>query len=300
MKKLLVKYTWFVFVIGLAGCSSIDFYEVKSDGTQVDSGFLYYPSKPYLLVETKSDKTVTSIISLPDLSRPHRVKQDNGWGSAELGFEIENGMIKSFNSKTDSKGPETLTSIAGLGTAQAALATAEAAQLTAELSAGDSQKMMAVPGGPKTDVPNNYNVKVFIDAATALKSDVLPILEKNDSKLSYEIESVKQVIAIVESNQKIDFNPAAPDALLTAVEERRKIAGKQAGILKNVFSTLTVYAENKAEEPPLILIAKNANDELKLVIKSLLAFSLRSTSTNGLYEINFINGRLNLRKVVFE
>jgi len=154
MKNILNKFVWIYLVVGLTGCASIDFYEVISDGTQKEVGFLYYPPKPYLLIETKDDNTVTSIISLPDLSRPHRVKQDNGWGSAELGFEVENGMIKSFNSKTDSKGPETLTSIAGLGTAQAALDTAKAAILTTELSAGDTVKM-AIAGGQETDSPVN-------------------------------------------------------------------------------------------------------------------------------------------------
>ena len=69
-------------------------------GSEKNTGFLYYPPKPYLLVEEKDNSLATKIISLPDLSRPHRVKQDNGWGSAELSFVIENGMIKSFNSKT--------------------------------------------------------------------------------------------------------------------------------------------------------------------------------------------------------
>ena len=178
MKNLLEKCTWLCFVIGVTGCASIDFYEEQSDGKQKDAGFLYYPPKPYILIETKGDNTVTSIISLPDMSRPHRVKQDNGWGSAELGFEVKNGMIKSFNSKTDSKGPEALTSIAGLGTAQAALVTAKAAQLTAELSVGDKRKMMALKEDLQIDIPNHYIVEVFVDGSNTLKSEVYPFLSR--------------------------------------------------------------------------------------------------------------------------
>lgn len=298
--KLIISIAWLSVIVCLAGCASIDFYEVQKDGAEKEVGFLYYPPKPYLLIETKDDNTVTSIITLPDLSRPHRVKQDNGWGSAELGFEIENGMIKSFNSKTDSKGPETLTSIAGLATAKAGLITAEAAKLTAELSAGDTQKMMSFPTGPEKNIPKNYNVKVFINSVTDLRSKILPILEKDSSKLSYEIETIKLVIAALESNTKIDFDPNKPDALIAAVEERRKLAKKQAGILKNVSSTLAIYADNKAEKPELILIAKNSNELLKEVLMSLIAFSLRSSSINGLYEISYIKGKLNLRKVIFD
>ena len=117
------------FIAALTGCASIDFYEVAEDGTEKETGFLYYPAKPFLLVEMKDENIATKIISLPNLSRPHRVKQNNGWGAAELGFEIENGMIKSFNSKTDSKAPETISSLAGLGSAKAEIETAKAATL---------------------------------------------------------------------------------------------------------------------------------------------------------------------------
>ena len=45
-------------VFGINGCSSVDFYEEQEDGTEKESGFLYYPPKPYLLVEEKDDAIV--------------------------------------------------------------------------------------------------------------------------------------------------------------------------------------------------------------------------------------------------
>lgn len=299
MHNLIKGISIIATLVCLTGCTNIQFYE-ENDGDLKETGFLYYPPKPYLLIETKDGNAVTSIISLPDLSKPHRVKQTKGWGSSELGFEIENGMIKSFNSKTDSKGPETLTAISGLGTAQAALDTAKAAILTAELSAGTTTKMTDINSGSTVDIPINYNVKAFVEGADSLKQKVLPILSKEKSKLSYEIDLVNQSIAILQKNQTIDYQPLDPDALLNAVEEKRKLSKRQAEILKNVSATLDVYASNDAEDAGLILIAKSSNDELKSVIKSLLAFSLRSSSVNGLYEIQYLNGRLSLRKVVLE
>jgi hypothetical protein len=283
----------------LTSCSSVDFYQVNESGDQEEVGFLYYPPKPFLLIETKDNNISTSIISLPDLSRPHRVKQSKGWGTAELGFVIENGMIKSFNSKIDSKGPETIASIASLGTAQAAIDAAEAAIITAELAAGDTIKMTKA-GGALTDFPLNYKVKVFVGSSKSLEEMVLPILETKSTKFSYEIKSIKQVISVLKANEKIDYAPFDPDKLLTDVEKRRKIAKQQADILKNITTTLSVYSNNGAEEPSLILLAKNANAQLKPVMKSLLGFSLRSSSVNGLYEIGYTNGRINLKKVIIE
>lgn len=296
VKRILSRGAAILITATLTGCASVDFYEVLDNGKLKNTGFLYYPAKPYLLIETKDKNTVTSVISLPDTSNPHRVKQRKGWGTAELGFEIDNGMIKSFNSKSDSKGPETFASIAGLGTAQAALDSAKAAILAAELSAGDTKKATFADESVK-DAPINYNVKVFMEAVAVIKNEVLPILKKAASNLSYEIETTSKVASILEQNTKINFEPDNPDALLQAVEVRRKLARTQVEILSNVSSTLAIYAENKAEKPEIILIAKNANEKLNFVMMSLSKFSVRSSSVDGLYEINYINGRVNLRKV---
>lgn len=48
------------------------------------------------------------------------VKFKSGFGSSELSVTLSNGMIASVGQKTDTKVPETITSIAALGTAAAA------------------------------------------------------------------------------------------------------------------------------------------------------------------------------------
>lgn len=273
MLKKIVLLT--VLVMILNGCASIDFYEVDKNGTMTERGFLYYPPKPYLLIETKDDNLTTKIISLPNLSKPHRVKQNNGWGTAELGFEIENGMIKSFNSKTDSKAPETITALASLGTAKAAIDTAQAAIITAELTADKTVKMMSSSG--ETEIfPINYKVKVFEDSYNSIKNSVIPHLEADNKTFKIEIETLNKVLKIISNNTTIEYKPLNPDALLASVEEKRKVAKKIVTKLKNVSAALNLYAENKVEKPTLALPAKNANTTLTQVIKEISAFSLRS------------------------
>lgn len=296
IKKIFILAT---LLIGLNGCASIDFYEVNGDGTMTEEGFLYYPPKPYLLVEKKDDNITSRIITLPDLAKPHRVKQNNGWGTADLGFEIENGMIKSFNSKTDSKGPETLTALTSMGTAKAAIDTAGAAILTAELSANKTMSMMGTSGKAEI-ISIVYKVKVFEESYNLLNNKVIPPLNADAKTFKTEIETLKNVLNTLQTNINIDYQPLDPDALLLSVEKRRKLAKKLTTQLKNVSSTLSFYAENKVEKPILALPAKISNTSLSDVIKKLIAFSLRSSSVTGLYEIDYINGQLNLHKVNFD
>lgn len=299
MKKTITFTPLLITTFILSSCASIDFYEVKKDKTLENLGFLYYPPKPYLLIETKGENLTTKIISLPDLSNPHRVKQDNGWGTAELGFTIENGMIKTFNSKTDSKGPETITSLASLGTAKAELKAAKAAILTAELTPASIVEAKDNKGD-KVKLPTSYTVNAFENSYKTIKNKVLLSLNDNKKIFKDEINTLTAVHKILKNKTTIKYEPLKPDALLSAVEERRKISRKLAIKLKNVSSTLDIYESSKPKEGNVILLAKNANVPLKNVIKEILGFSLRSSSVTGLYEIDFISGKLNLRKVVLE
>lgn len=284
----------------IASCSSVDFYEVDENGKQNNVGFLYYPPKPYLLIEAKDGSMVRSVISLPDLSKPHRIRQRKGWGTAELGFTIDNGMISTFNSKTDAKGPEALTSIAGLGTAEAALITAKAAEIVAEASTGGDDDKAGFVLGSKEKFPIDYKVDSFVKSVAILKGEVLPILANGASNFEYEIQLINEVVSFLESSSMIDYDPLKPDDFINEIEKRRKPAKQQANILKNVSTTLTIYENNGAEKPALILIAKSANDGIKPVIKMLNNFSLRNASIAGLYEISYINGKLNLSKVLID
>jgi len=112
-----------LLVLGITSCASVEY---KDDNNDDVKGIKTYSSKPYLLVERNYSQTKkgeenatkgeikTTLISLPDIENPIYLKEKSGLGSSELSFTLENGMIKTYGSKADSKIPETITSVAGL------------------------------------------------------------------------------------------------------------------------------------------------------------------------------------------
>lgn len=106
----LVKVFCVLSVCLLLGCAHLDFGD--------DKGLTYYDPKPYLLVSTTKDCVITaSIVVVPENKR--EVKFKSGFGTADLSVNLSGGMITSVNQKTDTKIPETITSITSLGTAAA-------------------------------------------------------------------------------------------------------------------------------------------------------------------------------------
>jgi hypothetical protein len=59
-------------------------------------------------------------LSIPGAKRS--VKPESGYGTADLSVNLSNGMITSFGQKTDTKIPETLTSLASAATGVKTLA----------------------------------------------------------------------------------------------------------------------------------------------------------------------------------
>ena len=103
----------------LSGCAHIDFG---------GDGLTYYEPKPYFFVSTNKDCTTTAVVvSVPETKKAMKFK--TGYGSAELSASLTNGMIASVGQKTDSKIPETITSIAALGTAVGTMAAAPGKQV---------------------------------------------------------------------------------------------------------------------------------------------------------------------------
>jgi hypothetical protein len=96
-----------------SGCATIKFYSDQS--LKTETGLKFYSAKPYLLVEHKtSSDTSSRIIYLPDLANPQYAKIKPGLGASELNIALTNSMLATYGSKTDSKIPETITSVAGL------------------------------------------------------------------------------------------------------------------------------------------------------------------------------------------
>ncbi|MCD4811238.1 hypothetical protein K8R14_01355 [bacterium] len=282
-------------LIIITGCSSVKFYDYSSE-TGKELGFLYYPPKPYILIE-KGDKNIsTKLISLPDLAHPHRVKHSIGFGTAEMGFEIENGMIKSFNSKSDSKSPETITALTGFGTAKAALIAAEAAMATATKE--------LTPTRSEDDEKIKYDVDNIIKSKDILSSNVLEPLEKAPSKNLFdrEISILKAQIGELENITVITYPSKEPLKLIEELEKYRKLSGNINNELKSVNAALSIYSSNPSIFKDDYNYALQAKPHLEEAIELLAGFSSRSTSVTGLYEIDFIRGtgNLMLRKVSYE
>lgn len=116
--------TLMLCIIFLSSCAGVKIYNDENCSKENEVGLKFYQPKPFLLVEhhpAKDVKIKTSIVYLPDLANERFVKVKNGWGSVEANIAFENGVLKSFGSISDSKGPETVTGLAGAVTALAGL-----------------------------------------------------------------------------------------------------------------------------------------------------------------------------------
>lgn len=100
------------FILALSGCASIDFG--KKDGR-----LTYFVPKPYLFVSvTKDCVSTVKVVSIPGKKKSMKLK--SGYGSSNLTVKFENGIITSVGQQSDTKIPETITSIATLGSAMRA------------------------------------------------------------------------------------------------------------------------------------------------------------------------------------
>ena len=105
----------FAAVSVLSGCAGLTF------GPESTNALTYYDPKPYLFISTNADCVSTAtIISVPETKKG--VSFNSGYGTADLSITLSGGMITAVNQKTDSKIPETLSSVATLATAVGGLA----------------------------------------------------------------------------------------------------------------------------------------------------------------------------------
>lgn len=103
------KYFVVFFSLVVSGCASIDF-------DSKEKGLVYFEPKPYLFVSL-SDKCISSatVVSIPGEKK--KLNFTAGYGSSSLSAEFSNGILTKIGQTSDSKIPETLTSIASLATA---------------------------------------------------------------------------------------------------------------------------------------------------------------------------------------
>lgn len=112
MKRLVES---FATVSVLTGCAGLTF------GPESTNSLVYYDPKPYLFIATTADCVSTAtIISVPETKKG--VSFNSGYGTADLSVTLSGGMITAVGQKTDTKIPETLSSVATLATAAGGLA----------------------------------------------------------------------------------------------------------------------------------------------------------------------------------
>ena len=203
----------------LCGCKTVEFQDARSGK---NTGFEYYPAKPYLLVRQTEKGQEVSAISLPDLTNPRAVKEKGEFGSVEMGFQVSNGMITQYNGKTDTKTPETL---ATLATAATAVATYGAAGLTAAGAvtsskyAASSDILTAILGGlnPEVSAEDGKSFMLFSE-----NEDVPPIIKTEAVNVPVlELQAVRESIA--SAIEKLDALPADKNPLPTSKEQLKKV-----------------------------------------------------------------------------
>jgi len=103
------RITTLLLILITTGCANVDF-------NASEDGAVYYEPLPYLFYSV-TDKCVSSatVVSLPGKKR--HLNFSAGYGSSALSAEFSNGLLAKVGQTSDSKIPETLTSLAGLKTA---------------------------------------------------------------------------------------------------------------------------------------------------------------------------------------
>jgi len=120
MTKWVIILTGSAFLI--SGCAEVQVKHV--DDRDTSDGVHFYEPRPYLLVSNQQkqddkgnvqNQVTSQILWLPDPSRRYVVKIKPGWGTVDGSVKLQDGwMLDTLGSKTDSKGPETITAVTGL------------------------------------------------------------------------------------------------------------------------------------------------------------------------------------------
>lgn len=115
MKNAFLILVTGIFFLAFTACSPVKFYSNAELTKQ--SGFKYYPVKPYLQVErelTSNNVVKATILYLPDLENPQYIAIKNGIGSKKLDLKLTDGTITTLGLETDPLIAETLTAAANV------------------------------------------------------------------------------------------------------------------------------------------------------------------------------------------
>ncbi len=181
-----------VVTVLLNSCATVDFYSKSTLSEDSKTGIEFYSAKPYLLVENNPAKDVslrTSIIYLPDLTKPKYAKIKPGIGSSDLKLSLSNGIINSYGITTDSKVPETISALTGALTGYGTFSKeiAEAGKLIAETDEKyyniykDKQEAFAQAGDASDmQIADTVYIKSVLKSLSKLKSSELLMTRESD------------------------------------------------------------------------------------------------------------------------
>ncbi|PHR94011.1 MAG: hypothetical protein COA80_12920 [Leeuwenhoekiella sp.] len=274
-----------IFVFGLlifSSCATVKFYN-DANLTQ-ESGIEFYQPKPYLLVERKPSKDValkSSIIYLPDLTKPKYAKLKAGFGSNDLKLSLSNGIITSYGITTDSKVPETITALTGVlsATGTTYKSFAEAIDL---LSGEDETETEPVEeAGDKTSM---QKAKVILDAViidlNGIKdSELLTTNQKNE---------IKKALGIL-NQQVTEINKLFVTQIPSIVVEINKAV--------KILSEIKVSSESDNAKDFKDKLSRNLK-EIDKTVELMQPKKKVAAPTFELYEIIISNGNTTLKKVL--
>jgi hypothetical protein len=227
----------FCIVLFVTGCATINVFDEKGE----DIGIEFYPAKPYLLIESTKEGLQAKVITLPDVTRPHRIEHQGGIGAVEFSVQLSGGMLTSVNQKTDSKVPETITAFSSLVSSIGTLGVAGAAPGTSitilrkpiQDLAADLESDVVIP----LETSSDSTLQAFGSALRIIKGEldksaVISVSQGDELgqllKGSNETirESVKKAGDVLKKLKAIALQPNQPASVVAAAVSLETIIGK--------------------------------------------------------------------------
>lgn len=252
-----------VLLATVASCAHI---QVR-DQHGKETGIPFYPAKTYVVVETTKDGSKLALLSVPDVTRPHTIRHEPGWGTAQLNVSLSNGMLTSVNQSTDAKGSETIAAVGSLVSGVGALASGLGAAPGANIVRSDVQ-----------DLADSLDTQVV----TVLQGSSVLALTTIGSNLLIPQGDIENAATLDASKPLAEALAASNKAIRDALRP-----------IKNEAATLSAIAA----KPNAVHEAVVASIALTRIVERLEAITA-SPSTLVLYEVvEEPEGRVGFRRV---
>ena len=273
MKNASTVFACVVAALLASGCAGLEFYDSPALATENRIGIKFYIPKPYLLVARTGNKdkpTDISVIYLPDMKNPVYAQPKSGYGSAKLSMSFTNGMLASFGQETDTKIPESLTALGGLGKAVAEARKINREALALELQSGVDYQPFS---------------KTLNDIAKDLKTVVLTTKQGTEGLTGPELQDLGSFVPLIEAAAKSLGDPINAPANAPAV----------IATLKQIQQVWKRIADPTGGVQPVRQRIAGLRNQLQAVVDGITPKSEDPTFT--LYEIDNSSGTTILREV---